>query len=1400
VQGANSSVGLTGAVDGSEFTGTATLAVPQMEVLAPLVGRDLAGALDVSLDGSVDPVTGVFDLGVAGQGIGLDVGVAAIAALLEGETVLAGRLRRSTDGLFADAFSLRNEQLDLTADGGYSVAATDFDFNARLSDIALVTPEGEGAVTLTGRAQGSDGSLGLTVAARMAEGQLLDRAVTGLELSVTAEGQSASDLGGQLGASGNLGDAAVSLSGAFALDGDIQSLRELDLKLGQTAVTGTLKRGADGLIAGNLGISSPISEPAALALTEAQGAAEVTALLFRSAGRQMLSLDAAITDLDVAGTTLATAQADMTVSDLFGEIPLVDGTVTARDAVVANYAVTTMDLAAVTEGEAMRVDASAGLGNGADIALAGLLTQLGGGDLAVDLNDLDLSYAGEDVTLRAPARVEVRGSTVSLTPLRMGIAGGELSASGTIGEELDLALNIQSVPLDVADAVVPQAGLGGVISASANLTGPPTAPQGSFSLQAQGLTAAQAVELGLQPADIDAEGQLNGTSADVTADLQLGTQAAMMLDGTIPFSPEATGLDLRIGLERLALSMLDTLAGNQGLGGMIAGEVTLTGAMLDPAGQLSLRATDVTATALREAGIGTLALDLEAAVVDQQAQVDGTVQLSEGGEVSVRGTVPFDPDADNLSLDLSLADLPIAIADQLAGGQGLGGTLNGSGTATGRLSDPTAQMNLRATGVTATALKDAGVGTLTLDLAATVADQLAQLDGAVGLSEGGQVTVKGALPFDPDADGLTLDLAIVDVPIAVADQLAGNQGLAGTLNGTAKATGRLSDPNAQVTLRATDVSANPLRAAGVGTLGMDLDATLAGQRAQVDGVVLLSQGGQLTVAGTLPLDPSANDLSIDLALSNLPLAIVDQLAGGQGLSGTLTANATASGALTNPSVVFDINGRSLSASALREAGVSGLDLTANGQFADNTVTLSSADVVGPSGLRVSAAGAVPLAGPGLDIRVDGTVPLELSAVALARSQSQLLGTLTLNGSASGALTSPDLSGTLAIAGGTFVNAPANVRLNDINVAASISGTRLSITSARATSAQGGTISVSGGVDIDTAAGVPMDLDVALDQLLYTDGQVVTTVASGTLSIDGPVLGNGLVSGRIALERTEVSLRGGFGISAGVLLDVQHRNPPRDVVLTLDRARVDELREDAEDDGGGSSLGLDVVIAVPNKLFIRGRGVDAELGGQIRISGTTSNVQPVGNIELLRGRLNLLGQRIDFDEGEVTLIGDLDPRIRLVAETEASDGTAIKVTVSGPATDPTVELSSTPELPEDEVLAQLIYGRDISELSAFQIAQLAAAVATLSGGGEGAVGGFRSALGLADLDITTGDDGDVGVRAGAYISDNIYLDFEADSAGDTEGTVNIDFSRYLTGKVSVDNRGESSIGVFFETDY
>src|SRR5262249_9942079 len=125
----------------------------------------------------------------------------------------------------------------------------------------------------------------------------------------------------------------------------------------------------------------------------------------------------------------------------------------------------------------------------------------------------------------------------------------------------------------------------------------------------------------------------------------------------------------------------------------------------------------------------------------------------------------------------------------------------------------------------------------------------------------------------------------------------------------------------------------------------------------------------------------------------------------------------------------------------------------------------------------------------------------------------------------------------------------------------------------------------------------------------------------------------------------------------------------------------------------------------------------------------------------------------------------------------------------------------PELPQDEVLARLIFNRGLNELSAFQIGQLALAAAELAGGSNSSLlGSLRQATGLDDIDVVTTPEGGTALRVGRHIQANVYLGVEAGTKGSTRGTINLDITEDLKAKGALGANGDSSLGVFFEKDY
>ena len=389
--------------------------------------------------------------------------------------------------------------------------------------------------------------------------------------------------------------------------------------------------------------------------------------------------------------------------------------------------------------------------------------------------------------------------------------------------------------------------------------------------------------------------------------------------------------------------------------------------------------------------------------------------------------------------------------------------------------------------------------------------------------------------------------------------------------------------------------------------------------------------------------------------------------------------------------------------------------------------------------------------------------------------------------------------------GTITTNDVSIAIPAIQNAINNFGGDITLANSQAQIALGGDLRTGGSLRIEgpLALSAPFDstIDVVLQSLKLTDNLSYETVLDGGIRLSGPLTGGANLSGQINIGETEINIATvGGAPGAGAIPEINHIGESQAELLTRQRAGlVVEETEEESADGGGPPIGLDLVVSAPNRIFVRGRGLESELGGQIEVKGTASDPRPEGSIELLRGHLSILTRRLDLTRGIVTLSGSLEPNLDFAATTSTSEGDAT-LTIEGPLSDPEVLVTSDPERPSEEALAMLVFGDQFSNLSPVKVAQLAASLARLRGGGGGLTSGLREGLGVDSVDFTTDDDGNAAVGVGTYLSDNIYTDVSINARGDTEVNINLDVSDSVTVKGSVDNESNTSIGIFFERDY
>jgi translocation and assembly module TamB len=631
----------------------------------------------------------------------------------------------------------------------------------------------------------------------------------------------------------------------------------------------------------------------------------------------------------------------------------------------------------------------------------------------------------------------------------------------------------------------------------------------------------------------------------------------------------------------------------------------------------------------------------------------------------------------------------------------------------------------------------------------------------------------------------------IDVDLKRDGDWTGFSGGATVKNIPAKAAGRVKVANGSTTI---ELASGQATVQGIKTaIAQASTVTIANGVTTLDRLVLNLGGGTATVTGKV-----AQALDINANLSRVPISLANSFSPGLDAAGSVSGTVKVTGAPATPSVAFNIDASGVQTSQTRGAGLGGMNVSSSGTFAGNKLAFD-ANISDGAGLGLKGGGSVTTAGtPALVLDFNGKVPFSFLASKLAAQGLGLTGTANVNVQVRGPASSPVIGGTVSTSGARLVDARSGLAVNDIAADVSIGGGVARINRLTGTLSTRGKLSASGTVGITPAQGFPADLSIKLTDGRYTDGRVVTANLGGDLTIKGPLVSAPVIAGTVNLARTVITVPEKLPGSLSAL-DVKHKNAPASV-----RAQDKALRPatSSGSSNGGSGLTLDVTVNAPNQIFIQGRGVDAELGGSLKLTGPASAPQAVGTFTLQRGRLIILSKRLTFTEGTIGFQGSLVPYLNMTATTTTSSAT-VTILVSGEATNPKFTFSSVPALPQDEVMAQLIFGQSMSKLSPLQIAQLASAAAQLAGvgGSTSLLENLQSAIGVDDLDVTTDEKGGTAVSAGKYLNDRTYVTIQkGDKPGSGKATIDLNVGRGVKLRGEANDAGEAKGGVFYEREY
>lgn len=1064
------------------------------------------------------------------------------------------------------------------------------------------------------------------------------------------------------------------------------------------------------------------------------------------------------------------------------------------------------------------------------------------------------SVAGTEVRLDAKGAVHPEGGRVRLDALTLASAAGTLTADGLVagwGQTVDAALRLALDDLSKLSALA-----GRPLAGAAVLEGPVTVRDGGVQADLGGrvaglttgtpadallgdavrltLTAAAGADGSVRLSDLRVEGAdttLTGSAA--LSDGRLEADATLALPRLEPLGaalekPMQGGATLDL-TARGPLDALEARAHLTGRGLVLDGrrlgdtELTATTAGLPatPHGTVQARA--------QLAGVG-LALD------GGYALAGNTLKLSDlaltGGPNRIGGALAVALDTTTATGRLE-GSLPALRALSELAGMGLDGSAGFVLALDGKAGRQAATLTADARGLRVEGADGPLVAAQALTVSADVDDALGSATGkARAEMQGGTLAGTPVASLTASADG----------GLAKARFQVSGSGGGGREPGTLDLAGTVAQDGAIRRIRLESFQA---RAAGESLrLAQPASIELADKRYEITGLQLLSGNARLTADAAL----AGNRLKGTVRVERLPLALARLFDPTLALDGVLNATADLSGTARTPHADLSLRVAGLRAAATRQAGVPGLDATLDAQWRGERLSATGAVVSrgGDGRLNLTAAlplvlapetlvPAVPERGT-LEAAATGTVQISLVNDLLAASGDRAAGTLALDIRAGGTVSAPQLGGTVALANGRYENRASGAVITDIAARVVGSGDVFTIQSFTGRTPGGGTLAAEGVIRPSPKETRQLDLRVKARNARLMQIDMVTARLGADLTLGG-TFANTALAGTVSIDEAEVQLPDRMPPNVVDLKVVEvGRGAPTSNALMAGSSQVPQLKSQAKSkpqakrkpgprataaalpaapppqaaEPAGPIIGLDLAVTGNNRIFVRGRGLSAEFGGQLKVTGTADRPSVTGRFSMLKGTLDLLAKTFTFKHGFIDFDGvwPVDPRLDLLAEATANQVTA-QVQITGTAKQPKLELTSPQGLPQDEVLARVLFGKSVGSLGAVEAVQLAQSAATLAGigGGSGLLDKVRRTLGVDRLEFAGGENGKGGaVQAGRYVSDRVYVGVEqgVGTGGTTQSRakVEVDITKNFKAEAGVGTgaNADTRLGLKFEWDY
>jgi len=391
--------------------------------------------------------------------------------------------------------------------------------------------------------------------------------------------------------------------------------------------------------------------------------------------------------------------------------------------------------------------------------------------------------------------------------------------------------------------------------------------------------------------------------------------------------------------------------------------------------------------------------------------------------------------------------------------------------------------------------------------------------------------------------------------------------------------------------------------------------------------------------------------------------------------------------------------------------------------------------------------------------------------------------LALDLAGSGTLASPVLNGTLAANGIRFAMAEEGILVRDGAIKLKLDDNTVSV-SEGGLEGQTGRIRLEGSASWrNPAVGLTLNFEkfaaiTRSDRRVWLSGATRLGYANGRVNLDGEL--------RADKARIEIPETSRPRLSADVVVvgsppraDAKTRRTPLDINLSFD-------------------LGED--------FLFKGAGLDARLGGKIRVFTHNDALRGEGSIQVKKGRYSAYGQTLDIERGVLAFSGPLaNPSLDILA-VRKTDEVTVGVKVGGTVERPLARLYSDPAMADTETLSWLVFGHGLdktSDSAKFEMMQIMAGALLSQAESASVQGKLADALSIDSFEVRGGDNvedlSSTVVSIGKRINSKLTMSYEQSLDG-LEQVVKAIYQFSSKVRVEATAGSQGSLDVFYTLEF